>query len=111
MTQRSIHDRGPRVNGGGVPGPEQKRWVVVVLDWDKPLYVVDAKSGGAASTLDEATWADRSRAHNFVGMMRHRGCLDGDRPLDELHPLRVAYVDEGGTLRFADGEPVSKGAT
>ena len=116
-TPKKATPDGP-VEGAGIPGPEEKRWAGVACQVVRrytddrgnavgprlhPLYLVDPKTGGSASVLDETTWADRSRAHNFAAMMRHRETRDGAT-------WQLAFIDSKGAVRWPDGEPVSKGA-
>src|ERR671921_378753 len=63
------------------PSWRERHWVVLVfervVDKDEKgnrytrefgLYIVDPKTGGAASTYDPETWADASRATNYARM-------------------------------------------
>ena len=77
--------RDPRVDDGDanslakVPSWKERRWVVLVfesvIETDEKgnrytrefgIYIVDPKTGGAASTYDPETWADASRAENYA---------------------------------------------
>jgi hypothetical protein len=90
------------------PSRRARRWVVLVFEtvedkdekgsWstrDSALYIVDPKTGGAASTYDPETWADASRAENYA-------CLAQVEASDKFGRW-VAYLDSEGHVRWPDG--------
>jgi hypothetical protein len=91
-----------------VPAWGERRWVVMIfeMDVDKDekgnkytrkfgLYMVDPKTGGAASRYDPETWADNSRANNYA-------CLANIDSSDEFGRW-PAYVDGEEDVRWPDG--------
>jgi hypothetical protein len=96
--------RGVRVKGdsedlvAAVPAPQEKRWLVLVEVGlvGNVEYIVDPKSGGAASIYDAETWSDRSRARNYASMMNRQAT-------EERMIGHVAYVDDQASVRLPNG--------
>jgi hypothetical protein len=101
-------DNGDANSLAKVPSRKEWRWVVLVLETvvDKDekgnrytrefgLYIVDPKTGGAASIYDPETWADASRAVNYARLANNESS-------DEFRRC-LAYVDGEGHVRWPDG--------
>ena len=96
-----------------IPSWGERRWVVMVfeMDVDKDekgneytrklgLYIVDPKTGGAASAYDPETWADASRAMNYACMAN---CEASDK-----FGRHIAFVENEECVRWSDGTLVEK---
>jgi hypothetical protein len=91
-----------------IPAWGERRWVVLVFkdsvvkdekgnSYTRTFghYIVDPKTGGAASVYDPETWADHSRANNYA-------CMANIESSDEFGRW-PAYVDGEASVRWPNG--------